>query len=236
MLTGATGGVGQATARRLAREGAELVLIGRRAGALTELAAELGAWPVVGDVTDAGFTQGLAAETANRWEHGPDVLINNAGAFQIAPASETEPSEFERIVSVNLVAPFTLIRAWLPAMLGRGSGHVISVGSVAGRQAFPGNAAYSASKYGLRGLHEVLVAELRGSGLRVTWIEPSAIDTPLWDPYDPDRRSDLPSRAQMLKPAAVAEAICFAISQPAEVVVEEIVIRANPVGGGGRVG
>jgi NADP-dependent 3-hydroxy acid dehydrogenase YdfG len=77
---------------------------------------------------------------------------------------------------------------------------------------------------------------LRGSGLRVTWIEPSAIDTPLWDPFDPDERSDLPSRAQMLKPAAVAEAICFAISQPAEVVVEEIVIRANPVRGGGQVG
>jgi NADP-dependent 3-hydroxy acid dehydrogenase YdfG len=81
----------------------------------------------------------------------------------------------------------------------------------------------------LRGLHEVLVEELRGTGVKVTWIEPSAIDTPLWDSYDTDRRPDLPARSEMLRPEAIADAVFFAIVQPRAVSVEKIVIRSNPV-------
>jgi NADP-dependent 3-hydroxy acid dehydrogenase YdfG len=227
VLTGATGGVGRAVAERLARGGAELAVIGRREAPLEELAARVDARPFVGDVTDREFVRQLPARLREVWDAAPDVLINNAGLFDLASFGETARETFERTLAVNLRAPFELIRAWLPDMLVRGSGHIVNVGSVAGRKAFPGNAAYSASKFGLRGLHEVLVEELRGTGLRVTWIEPSAVDTPLWDRFDPDARSELPSRADMLEPGAVAEAVIFAIAQPQEVAVEEIVIRAN---------
>jgi len=227
LLTGATGGLGRALAERLGRAGAELVLIGRRSEPLAELAARLAAGAIVGDLTDGEFVASLRLQVLKVWGAAPDVLVNNAGAFELAPFAETEPSAFERVLAVNLRAPFELTRAWLPDMLARGSGHIVNVGSVAGRKGFPGNAAYSASKYGLRGLHEVLVEELRGTGVKVTWVEPSAVDTVLWDRFDPDRRTDLPARAEMLEPAAVAEAVCFAIAQPDAVSVEEIVIRAN---------
>ena len=232
VLTGATGGVGQALARRLAAAGAMLALIGRRADELAELAGELGAEPISGDLTDREFVAGVPAALDRLWGAAPDVLVNNAGTFELASITETEPDAFERTLAVNLRAPFELIRVVLPGMLSRGSGHVVNVGSIAGRVAFAGNAAYSASKFGLRGLHRVLLEELRGTGVKASWIEPSAIDTPLWDRHDPDGRSDLPSRAEMLRSEQVAEAVHFAIARPQAVNIEEIVIRANPQGGG----
>jgi NADP-dependent 3-hydroxy acid dehydrogenase YdfG len=109
------------------------------------------------------------------------------------------------------------MRALLPAFLERGSGHIVNVGSVAGRRALPGNAAYGASMAGLRGLHEVLVEELRGTGVAATLLEPSATDTMLWDPLEPDARPDLPDRARMLQAEDVAAAVRFLLSRPAHV-------------------
>jgi 3-hydroxy acid dehydrogenase/malonic semialdehyde reductase len=90
----------------------------------------------------------------------------------------------------------------------------VNVGSVAGRKAFKENGSYSAAKFGLRGLHEVLVEELRGSGVAATLVEPAATDTSLWDRVAPDQRADLPSRSDMLQPAHVAEAVLFALTRP----------------------
>ncbi len=227
LLTGATGGLGRALAERLARGGARLALTGRGERALAALAVAVRAEAIVGDVTDAGFIEQHAKRLGELWGGAPDVVVNNAGAFQLAAFVETEPQRLASLLAVNLQAPFEIARTWLPGMLARGSGQIVNIGSVAGRRAFPGNAAYSASKFGLRGIHEVLVEELRGTGVRVTWIEPSAIDTPLWDRFEPDRRPDLPSRSEMLDPGAVAEAVFFAIAQPQDVSIEEIVIRSN---------
>ncbi|MBA2669368.1 MAG: SDR family oxidoreductase, partial [Gemmatimonadetes bacterium] len=141
--------------------------------------------------------------------------------------SETEPESFDRQIAVNLRAPFLLMRAFLPRMLERGSGHIINIGSVAGRSAFPGNGAYSASKFGLRGLHEVLCEELRGTRVRATLLEPSATDTSLWDELDPDNRDDLPSRASMMRPEDVARAVFFALAQPPEIQLSVIAMRAT---------
>ena len=94
---------------------------------------------------------------------------------------------------------------------------VVNVGSVAGRKAFPQNGAYSASKFGLRGLHEVLLEELRGTGVRASLIEPAACDTPLWDPLDPDQDPYLPSRSAMLRPEDVADAVLFLATRPDDV-------------------
>jgi NADP-dependent 3-hydroxy acid dehydrogenase YdfG len=232
VLTGAAGGVGRAVAERLAGAGARLVLIGRRAEPLAELAAELAAEALAGDLTDRAFVTSVPAVLERVWGEPAEVLINNAGAFELRPLVETQPEAFRRVLAVNLQAAFELTHALLPPMLARGTGHVVNVGSVAGRVAFPGNAAYSASKFGLLGLHRVLVEELRGTGVKASWIEPAAVDTPLWDPLDPDSRPDLPGRADMLKPEAVAEAVYFAVAQPREVNIEEIAIRAVPPDGG----
>src|SRR5690606_29080118 len=112
---------------------------------------------------------------------------------------------------------FLVIRALLPAMRERGEGLIVNVGSVAGRRALAGNGAYGASKFGLRGLHEVLVEEIRGTGVRATLVEPAATDTPLWDPLDPDTDPNLPGRADMLRPEDVAEAVVFVATRPPQV-------------------
>ncbi len=215
-------------AERLASAGARLALIGRRVADVEKLAGRLAALPLPGDLTDREFVASLQLRVAESWGGAPDVLVNNAGAFELAPLPETTPEKFEELLAVNLRAPFELVRTWVPDMIARGSGHLVSMGSIAGRTGLPGNAAYAASKFGLRGLHGVLVEELRGTGVKASWIEPSAVDTPVWDPIDPDARADLPSRVEMLRPEAIAEAVLFAIAQPSSVSVEEIVIRANP--------
>src|SRR4029079_1584041 len=102
-------------------------------------------------------------------------------------------------------------------MRARGSGHLVTLGSVADRNIFPGNAAYSASKYGLRALHEVLRAELRGTGVRATLVSPGPVDTDLWDPIDPDNRPGFTPRAQMLCVAGVAGARRWALAAPTAV-------------------
>ena len=124
---------------------------------------------------------------------------------------------FDETVAVNLRGTFLVNRALLPSMLERGTGLIVNVGSVAGRRAFSGNAAYSASKYGLRGYHEVLLEELRGTGVRATLLEPAATDTPLWDPLDPDRDPRLPNRDRMLRPDDVADTVLFVATRPQSV-------------------
>jgi len=145
---------------------------------------------------------------------GPDLLVNAAGVFDLALLAETTIQSFDRQIAVNLRAPFLLLRALLPAMMELDSARVVHIGSVAGRNAYPRNGAYSASKFGLRGLHEVLLEETRGTTVAPTLIEPGAVNTPLWDPFDPDADPNLPARAAMLSPDDVAEAIVFVASRP----------------------
>ena len=107
-------------------------------------------------------------------------------------------------------------------MRARGSGDIVSVGSIADHTIFPGNAAYGASKHGLRALHEVLRMELRGTGVRATLVSPGPVDTSIWDDIDPDSRDGFTPRAKMLKPNAVADAVMFAVSQPPDVDIDLI--------------
>jgi NAD(P)-dependent dehydrogenase (short-subunit alcohol dehydrogenase family) len=225
LVTGASRGIGLAVALRLARDGARLAVVARGEGALLRVAGETGAVAVQGDLANAAG----AADVARRVEEAigtPEILVNSAGGFLLAPIAETDPAEFQRQLDMNLAAPFHMIRAFLPEMLARRSGHIVNIGSVAGRVAMGGNGAYSASKFGLRGLHEVLAEEVRGTGVRATLVEPAATDTPLWDPLDPDGRADLPSRSSMLSPDDVARAVVFAVSQPAEVELSLLAIRS----------
>lgn len=214
LVTGATRGIGRAVAIALAEAGASLHLLARSEDDLERLATELEAraWPA--DVTDDAEVWDALDRLQEEVGGAPSLVVNAAGVFDVAPLAETTVEMFDRNLDVNLRGTFLVVRALLPAMLHRGSGHFVTVGSVAGRRTFPGNGAYSASKWGVRGLHGVLLEELRGSGVRATLVEPAATDTSIWDALEPDARDDLPSRADMLRPADVAESVLFAVTRP----------------------
>lgn len=224
VITGASRGIGLATAQALASAGARVVLVARTDADLQRACAEIGeeASCIPCDMSDAIAVQALAGELERRLGGAPDVMVNNAGQFELAAVEETSTSDFARMLDVNLLAPFILLRTLLPAMHARGSGHVVNIGSIADRHTFPGNGAYAASKFGLRALHEVLRAELAGSGVRATLVSPGPVDTALWDEVDPDTRPGFTPRAMMLSASAVAEAVLYAVSQPPEVNVDEL--------------
>jgi NADP-dependent 3-hydroxy acid dehydrogenase YdfG len=155
----------------------------------------------------------------------PDIVISSAGTFLVKRLAETTAEEFGAQLAGNLVGPFLVLRAFLPAMVARGRGLVVLVGSVADHQAFPGNAAYGAAKAGLRGLHRVLLAELAGSGVRATLLSPGPVNTTLWDPVDPDSKPGFTRRAMMLRPEDVAEAVLFVATRPDAVHIPELHIE-----------
>ncbi len=225
LVTGASRGIGRAVARALAAQGAWVGMVARGGDALRAAAAEVGGHAVPADVSSPAGVHSLAGYLTDVLGDAPDVLVSAAGVFTLAPLAATDPDDFERALAVNLRGPFLLLRAFLPAMLRRGDGHVIHVGSVAGRTAFPGNAAYSASKFGLRGMHEVLLQEVRGTGVRATLVEPGATDTPLWDTVDRDANPGLPERSAMLDPDDVARAVLWAATQPRRVQVPTIAVQ-----------
>ncbi|MGH7630718.1 MAG: SDR family oxidoreductase, partial [Gemmatimonadales bacterium] len=177
------------------------------------------------DVTDAVAVEGAAARVLA--DHGvPDVVVSNAGAFLLKPHEATTPEELDAQIAVNLRAPFHVARAFLPAMREAGRGVFVTVGSIADHLGFPGNTAYAAAKYGLRGLHETLVAEYRGSGVRLTLVSPGPTDTAAWDEVRPDERAGFIRRADMLRPADVAEAVLFVVTRPPHVHIDWL--RINP--------
>ena len=214
LVTGASRGIGAAVAQRLAGAGAQVQLLARSADVLVRMARELGgsAWPA--DLEDERGLWGVLDELTVALGGPPDLVVNAAGVFEMATVADTSIELFDRALGANLRGPFLVIRALLPGMLTRASGSIITVGSVAGHQALPGNSAYSASKFGVRGMHDVLSGELRGTGVRATLVEPGATDTSVWDEYGPDERADLPSRAAMLSVDDVAEAVLFAATRP----------------------
>ncbi len=217
LVTGASRGIGRCVAVSLADAGAGVWCLARSEGAVAELAADLGGEALVADLTDDAATWDALDRMAEAIGGSPDIVINAAGVFGMASCATETVKVFDETVAVNLRGPFLVNRALLPAMLERGTGLIVNVGSVAGRRAFPGNAAYSASKYGLRGYHEVLLEELRGTGVRATLLEPAATDTPLWDPLDPDRDPRLPNRDRMLRPDDVADTVLFVATRPQSV-------------------
>ena len=224
MLTGASRGIGVEIARALAAQGMRLHLIARNAPQLQGIAAELAAQPHAFDVSDADAVARFA-ERLSASDGVPDVVIHAAGAFDLARITETSVASFDQQIAVNLRAAFLLMRSFAAPMIQRGSGHFVSIGSIAGRQAFPANGAYAASKFGLRGLHAVLDAELRGTGVRSTLVEPAATDTTLWDAIDTTMHTGLPERHAMLAPGTVADAVVYALTRPHDVAVRNIILE-----------
>ncbi len=221
VVTGASRGIGLAIATALGAAGASLTLIARDQRTLERLASKLDARALPCDVGDAAAVERSIA-LLQRDGVAPDILVNNAGLFQPAPVDATTPEALSAALEVNLVAPFRFVRAFLPPMLERGAGDIVSIGSIADHATFPENAAYGASKNGLRALHDVLRAELHGTGVRVTLISPGPVDTSLWDEIEPDSREGFTPRSRMLAPNAVAAAVLYTVTQPPEVDIELI--------------
>jgi len=228
LVTGGSRGIGAATARALAGAGARVALVARGAPVLHALARELGDahLALVADCTVVADVRRLAAEVT-AWAGGPpDILVNNAGVYPRAKLHEQDPDEFAATLDTNLAAPFRVLHAFLPAMRTRGRGHVVFIGTVADRSIWPMNGAYSASKFGLRALHEVLYAESRGTGVQSTLIAPGAVDTGIWSAHEAELGKSLSARDRMLRPDDVARAVLYAVSQPSHLTVYEL--RLSP--------
>ena len=185
VLTGATGGIGAAVARELARRRARLVLVARDEVRASCLAAELGtmgtaAHVLIGDMLDPALP-GRLVEFAERRAGGIDLLINCAGRQSFGFFADESARAAEEVFQVNTIAPITLINAVLPGMLRRGHGQIVNVGSIFGSIGFPCFATYSASKFALRGFSEALRRELAGTGVVVTHVAPRFTRTPFND-------------------------------------------------------
>lgn len=220
VITGASRGIGALTARTLIAEGAQVVSLSRSAPQTGS-----GIEHMACDVTKPAAVE-AAVEPVRRLLGGdPDILISNAGIFQVGGLDQMSAESFTDILQTNLFGPFFVLRAFLGGMKSRGTGHIVTIGSIADRLAFPENGAYSAAKYGLRGMMAVLRAELKGSGVRSTHISPGSVDTTIWDPIlarEEENPGRFPARSVMLRAEDVAAAILFAVTLPRRANVDEL--------------
>ena len=209
-ITGASSGIGAATAVAFARAGARVALSARRAEALEEVAArcrEAGGEPMVApcDVTDREQVRAAARAIADRWER-IDLLVNNAGVGLYRPVAELSAEELQRCLAVNVTGALWCVQAVLPAMRRRGSGRIINVSSVIGKRSMPWVGGYCASKFALQALSEALRAEVAEDGVRVSVVCPGLTATPFFD----QAIGEWPSGAARLRgasPESVAAAI-----------------------------
>ena len=224
VVTGASRGIGLAIATALVADGFDVAMLARSEADLRAHADVLGerARAMPCDITDTDAVHKTIARITAEFGGAPDVIVNNAGVFSLATVDATDTRDFRAALYVNLFAPFLLVRAFLPAMRERRSGHIVMIGSVADRHIFPENGAYSASKFGARALHEVLRVELRGSGVRTTLVSPGPVDTALWEEINPDARDGFTPRSEMLRPDDVADAVRYVVSRPSDVNIEEL--------------
>lgn len=224
LVTGASRGIGASIAKVLAAAGVRVALLARTRPLLEDVAGRIDGQAIVVDVDLSDEAATSAAATLVRGEFGgaPDFLVNNAGIFRVAGLDSMKAAEFGVMLRTNLFAPFLMFSEFLADMRSRGSGHVVTIGSVADRAIFPGNGAYSATKFGMRAVHEVLREETRGSGVKATLISPAGVDTDIWDDIRFPGVSEPPDRKAMLSPYAVAGAVLFALTQPQDVNIDEL--------------
>lgn len=228
LITGGGSGIGRSTALHLAREGARVVIVGRRMAPLAAVVTEIErtggqAWAKVADLTDRAQLRALVQGVAS--EIGPiGILVNNAGASsRVRNIRWIEDADWNDTIEVNLNAIYALVQAVLPAMLQAGGGTIITVSSLAAvRPGLLGGAPYGAAKAGVQNLMKYLYATFRNEGIRATTILPGEVNTPIMDTRVRPPSSD--DRAAMVDPDDVARAIALCCSLPARATVEELVI------------
>ncbi len=229
VITGASSGLGEATARLLAQSGAKLVLAARRLDRLQALAQELGLGDdatVKVDVTDRTQVEALIAHTLK--QHGRvDVLLNNAGLMPSSMLENLHIDEWDRMIDVNIKGVLYGIAAALPVMKRQMSGHIINVSSVAGHKVGPGGTVYAATKHAVRVISEGLRQEVKPYNIRTTIISPGAVATNLIDTItDPAIAANMQKTYEKAIPAdSFARVVVFAMSQPEDVDVNEVLFR-----------
>ena len=229
LITGGGTGLGAETARHLASKGAIVAIAARRRNKLDEVVAQITgaggrASAYLLDVADKKQFKGVVDVVIADFGR-LDVLINNAGLMPIRPMSEVNTDEWDAMINVNLRGTLYGIAAALPIFLNQGSGHIINLSSVAGIKVFaPGGTVYSGTKFAVRAISEGLRQEV-GSKVRVTSIEPGAIDSDLKFTTTGTSRSNVMDYKAAIPANSVARAIAFAIEQPADVDINEIVVR-----------
>ncbi len=223
LVTGASAGIGRATALALGRAGARVVLAARRADRLQALAAELpGAEVLELDVRDAARVQAALSDRAF------DIVVANAGLGRgLGPLQDGDPADWDEMLDTNVKGLLHTLRAILPAMIERGRGDVVILGSVAGRQIYPGGNVYCATKHAVRALYEALRLDVAGKGLRFTTVDPGLVETEfslVRFKGDRERAQKTYAGLTPLAPEDIADAILWAITRPAHVNVGEIVL------------
>ena len=229
LITGASSGIGAGIARELGRAGAKLMLGARRTDRLASLAREIsfeGGDAAISrlDVTDRADMAAFAEAARQTWGR-VDVIVNNAGVMPLSPMAAMKVEEWDRMVDVNIKGVLHGIAAVLPEMTARGSGHIVNIASVGALSVVPTASVYCASKYAVRAISDGLRQE--HSDIRVTCIHPGVVESELADSItDPAAAEAMKLyRAIALRPDAIARAVRYAIDEPDDVDVNEIVIR-----------
>lgn len=228
VVTGASSGIGRATARLLAAEGAVVVLAARREKLLQEVKEKIASQGGMAicrptDVTDPGAVEGLFSAVEEKFDR-LDVLVNSAGMNPPRRRlADARLEDWTRVIDVNLTGAYLCLQGALPLMRRRGSGTIVNISSMAGkRTSISAGVAYCASKHGLGSLTRSINLEERGRGIRACELCPGEVNTPILDtrPYPPP----VESRSQMLQPEDVAQAVLFVVMLPQRAMVEELQI------------
>jgi clavulanate-9-aldehyde reducatase len=233
-VTGASSGIGEATALACARAGAAVALAARRADRIEKLAARIAeeGGRAVAIPTDVGEEEQARAFIERAYdEFGRlDVLVNNAGVMLLGPITNADTEEWRRMMHANVFGVLYCTHAALPLMAAQGSGHIVNVSSVAGRVARAGSGVYNLTKFGVGAFSESLRQEGVALGVRVTLVEPGAVATELPGHNRPEVLEQMAKRFQGVTPLAaedIANAVLYAIGQPANVSVNEVLIRPS---------
>lgn len=227
VVTGASVGIGAATAQALAKAGFEVVLGARRLDLATEVAGTVGGRALPLDVTDPASVSAFAEQVPE-----PRVLVNNAGgAVGLEPIAEASDEDWRWMYETNLMGTLRMTRAFLPALERSGDGHVVVLGSIAGFETYPGGAGYTAVKHAQRAFTKTLRLELLGRPVRVTEINPGMVGGTEFSLVrfagDRERAAKVYEGLTPLSPEDVADAVVWALTRPPHVNVDEIVIRTR---------
>ena len=224
VVTGASSGIGEATARTLAAQGFHVVAMARRADRIERLAAEIGGTAVAGDVTDGAAVDSLA----QRLER-VDVLVNNAGGAKgLQPVAEADLDDWRWMWETNVIGTLRVTRALLPALIASGNGLIVTVTSIAALEVYDGGAGYTAAKHAQGAVHRTLRGELLGKPVRLTEIAPGAVETEfslVRFGGDTQRADAVYAGITPLTAEDVAEVIGFVAARPPHVNIDQIVIR-----------
>lgn len=228
LITGASSGIGQATALAFARSGIDLVLVSRSQSKLDAVAQEarslgVDAQAYAIDLADVTTVRSRLEELISK-AGTIDILVNNAGMAYTGTLGEMPLSDWQRVIDLNVTSVFQCVQAVLPGMRSRKRGTIINVASIAAHQTFPNWGAYCVSKFGVLALSKTLAAEERAHGIRVVTISPGSVNTAIWDTETVHADFD---RAAMLTPDIVANAILQAATMNDRAVVEEMILMPN---------